>query len=146
MKNLVVGENVKVIGGKHAGKEGVIVGIFNRSNKMSSYLLQLENEDKAVYSLQKFVVALESRDLLDSMFNESYLRKWVHVNSLDNVITQSVSSTNSATNLSLHKNVLVTDEWEEDGETLVNVVFQGNYAVLPKADVEPTESQHPGLV
>ncbi|WWS24676.1 hypothetical protein vBKpnAMK4_00492 [Klebsiella phage vB_Kpn_AM_K4] len=78
-KVVVVGENVKVIGGKHAGKEGVIVGIFNRSNKMSSYLLQLENEDKAVYSLQKFVVALESRDLLDSMFNESYLRKWVHV-------------------------------------------------------------------
>lgn len=113
---------------------------------MSSYLLQLENEDKAVYSLQKFVVALESRDLLDSMFNESYLRKWVHVNSLDNVITQSVSSTNSATNLSLHKNVLVTDEWEEDGKTLVNVVFQGNFAVLPKADVEPTESQNPGLV
>lgn len=142
MKNLVVGENVKVIGGKHIGKEGVIVGIFNRSNKMSSYLLQLENEDKAVYSLQKFVVALESRDLLDSMFNESYLRKWVHVNSLDNVIT----STNSATNLSLHKNVLVTDEWEEDGKTLVNVVFQGNYAVLPKADVEPTESQRQGLV
>ena len=145
MKNLVVGENVKVIGGKHIGKEGVIVGIFNRSNKMSSYLLQLENEDKAVYSLQKFVVALESRDLLDSMFNESYLRKWVHVNSLDNVLIQSVSSTNSATNLSLHKNVLVTDEWE-DGKTLVNVVFQGNYAVLPKADVEPTESQQPGLV
>ncbi|APD20391.1 MotB-like transcriptional regulator [Klebsiella phage KPV15] len=68
------------------------------------------------------------------------------MNSLDNVITQSVSSTNSATNLSLHKNVLVTDEWEEDGKTLVNVVFQGNYAVLPKADVEPTESQRQGLV
>lgn len=146
MKNLVVGETLRLSVEKHAGKEGVIVGIFNRSNKMSSYLLQLENEDKAVYSLQKFVVALESRDLLDSMFNESYLRKWVHVNSLDNVITQSVSSTNSATNLSLHKNVLVTDEWEEDGKTLVNVVFQGNFAVLPKADVEPTESQNPGLV
>ena len=78
--------------------------------------------------------------------SESYLRKWVHVNSLDNVITQSVSSTNSATNLSLHKNVLVTDEWEEDGKTLINVVFQGNYAVLPKDDVEPTESQRQGLV
>uniref|UniRef100_A0AB39U0E7 KOW domain-containing protein n=2 Tax=unclassified Caudoviricetes TaxID=2788787 RepID=A0AB39U0E7_9CAUD len=146
MKNLVVGENVKVIGGKHTGKEGVIVGIFNRSNKMSSYLLQLDNEDKAVYSLQKFVVALESRDLLDSMFNESYLRKWVHVNSLDNVITQSKDPKNPAKNLSQGKNVLVTDEWEEDDKTLVNVVFQGNYAVLPKADVEPTESQRQGLV
>lgn len=146
MKNLVVGENIRVIGGKHIGKEGVIIGIFNRSNKMSSYLLQLENEEKAVYSLQKFVVALESRDLLDSMFGESYLRKWVHVNSIENIRTQSVSTKNPNINLSVNKNALVTDEWEEDGKTWVNVVFQGNYAVLPKDDVEPTESQQPGLV
>ncbi|WWS25410.1 hypothetical protein vBKpnAMK6_00472 [Klebsiella phage vB_Kpn_AM_K6] len=39
-----------------------------------------------------------------------------------------------------------TTEYDIIVESLVNVVFQGNYAVLPKADVEPTESQRQGLV
>ena len=135
MKNLVVGENVKVIGGKWVGHNGVIVKVVNRNDGKSGYKIYRENFGDYIHCLKKFVEP-----------SESYLRKWVHVNSIDNVITQSLSPTNPATNLSVRKNVLVTDEWEEDGKTLVNVVFQGNFAVLPKADVEPTESQHQGLV
>lgn len=135
MRNLIVGENVKVIGGKWAGNTGVIVKVVNRTVGKSGYKIYREDFGDYIHCLKKFV---ESTD--------SYLRKWVNVNSMKNVVTQSLNPKNNATNLSLYKNVLVTDEWEEDGKTLVNVVFQGNFAVLPKEDVEVTESQHPGLV
>ena len=135
MRNLIVGENVKVVGGKWAGNTGVIVKVVNRTVGKSGYKIYREDFGDYIHCLKKFV---ESTD--------SYLRKWVNVNSMKNVVTQSLNPKNNATNLSLYKNALVTDEWEEDGKTLVNVVFQGNFAVLPKEDVEVTESQHPGLV
>ncbi|QPB09027.1 SH3 domain protein [Klebsiella phage Metamorpho] len=135
MRNLIVGENVKVIGGKWAGHTGVIVKVVNRTVGKSGYKIYREDFGDYIHCLKKFV---ESTD--------SYLCKWVNVNSLRNVITQSLNPKDDATNLSLYKNVLVTDEWEEDGKIVVNVVYQGNFAVLPKADVEVTETQHPGLV
>ncbi|WWS25388.1 hypothetical protein vBKpnAMK6_00448 [Klebsiella phage vB_Kpn_AM_K6] len=88
---MVVGENVKVIGGKWVGHNGVIVKVVNRNDGKSGYKIYREDFGDYIHCLKKFVES-----------SESYLRKWVHVNSLDNVITQSVSSTNSATNLSLH--------------------------------------------
>lgn len=137
MKNLIVGENVKVTGGKWIGHTGVIVKVANRTDGKAGYKIYREDFGDYIHCLMKFVESTEEK---------SYLRKWINVNSLDNVITQSLESKNSAKNLSLNKNALVTDEWEEDGQILVNIVFQGNFAVLPKADVKLTETQRAGLV
>ena len=137
MKNLVVGENVKVIGGKWFGHTGVIVKVANRNDGKAGYKIYREAFGDYIHCLQKFVESTEEK---------SYLRKWINVSSLKNVVTQSLNPNSSASNLSLYKNALVTDEWEEDGQVLVNIVFQGNFAVLPKADVNLTLPQVPGLV
>lgn len=146
MKNLIVGDAVEVTGGKWVGHTGVIVKVANRNDGKAGYKIHSDSGDY-IHCLEKFVVPAKHLKFKDTnTVKESFERKWVRVKTLKNVVTQSKDPKNPAKNLSQGKNVLVTDEWEEDDKTLVNVVFQGNFAVLPKEDVEVSESQNPGLV
>ncbi|WWS24682.1 hypothetical protein vBKpnAMK4_00498 [Klebsiella phage vB_Kpn_AM_K4] len=65
--DLVVGENVKVIGGKWVGHNGVIVKVVNRNDGKSGYKIYREDFGDYIHCLKKFVES-----------SESYLRKWVH--------------------------------------------------------------------
>ena len=53
MKNLIVGENVKVIGGKWVGHTGVIVKVVNRNDGKSGYKIYRENFGDYIHCLKK---------------------------------------------------------------------------------------------
>lgn len=149
MENLSLREVVEVIGGKWVGHKGSIVAISNRTDGKAGYKIYSDSGEY-IHCLKKFVVPIEYPKAESNKADEnSVLCKWVRVESLANVVEESRATSVGVIDhriLCRGKMVLVTDEWEEDGRILLNVVFQGNHAILPKSDVYLASGVWCGLV
>ncbi len=99
MKNLVVGENVKVIGGKWVGHNGVIVKVVNRNDGKSGYKIYREDFGDYIHCLKKFVESSECDEVggEDLVIFDSEFKYFTEVGTSENVIP-----TDLVMNLSIH--------------------------------------------
>lgn len=130
------GTKVKITGSSHyTGKTGIVVssGSSMRDGDYYKITLDLPYIVMTVKVKAKFVQVL---------YPESLERKAAKILSTKRIVEPTEYNKYKA---SVGKNVLISLIFEEDGVTYANVVFQGEYAVLPLADLEVRDGSFGGI-
>lgn len=147
------GTAVTIIGGANKGRSGEITAVRNSKRDGLFYMVEFLTDLRSTQVAAKFVKAdiseVKSAPAVASAETPVYYAiegKWVNVVPGAKVLEHSVADPTDEEDVYIHefgldkvtsgKLAFVTLVYEEDGELLANVVFQGMYAVVRVKDLE----------
>ncbi|QOI66496.1 hypothetical protein [Erwinia phage FBB1] len=143
MAKFKAGTKVKVVGGRYKNNEGVILSVHNSTRDGVFYKLELGSPHFPVQVTEKYLAALISFNDPKPSAKE-FEGKHVKVVSVANVV-EKTNPADFSLDIFERKSALCTLVYEEDGVFLANIVYQGQYAVLPVSDIEVSNESFPGL-
>lgn len=141
-----ISSKVHVNGGHYDGIEGVVVGIRRSTRDGVSFVIESPEQDKTVQVKSKFVVEV-TKPAKPTPNYEAYVGKAAYVTAFDGILEDSSQGLTGGLELmgNSGKQTLVTLVFEQDGVTYANLVFQGQYAVVPAKNLRICDRKFDGL-
>lgn len=142
-----ISSKVHVNGGHYDGIEGVVVGIRRSTRDGVSFVIESPEQDKPVQVKSKFVVETKPAKAKPTPNYEAYVGKAAYVTTFDGILEDSSQGLPDGLALmgNRSKQTLVTLVFEQDGVTYANLVFQGQYAVVPAKNLRICDRKFDGL-